>query len=330
MAKIYGLFGSMTGKVADVVMAVRNGEQIARKYQPVVSNPKSTAQVASRAKLKLLSQLSACYAPVIAIKRQGSVSSRNLFLKRNYEFAGYANNQADITLPDVQLTNSSVSLSGFVVDRSGANMSLELAESMGNSIDRMVYVVVKKTNGQELLIADSKVVDFSEGGGTFPTNMPKVTGEIVVMAYGIRLNNAAARIAFGNLTAPTAQEVAKLIVTMANADTALTLTETRGLQMAEAEDRGETSGVLRVNVTPIVSSASTGAGTVSGGGRVNVGVPVTVTATPASGSTFVGWFKVDGSTSENQVLGNNQTLTVTSESSNLNVYAVFATGGGEG
>ena len=324
MAKIYGLFGSMKGKVADVVMAVRNGEQIVRKYQPIVSNPKSAAQVATRAKLKLLSQLSANYAPIIAIKRQGSVTARNIFLKRNYEFAGYTNNQADITLADVQLTNSNVALAGFSVDRAGENMSLELTENMGNSLDRVIYVVVRKSGNQELIIANSKVVEFAEGAGTFPTTMPKVSGEIVVMAYGIRLNNAAARIAFGNLTAPTAQEVAKLLVTMTNADTALTLTETRGLQMAAAETTGETSGALRVTITPMVSRAGSAQGSVSGGGRVAEGESVTLTAIPAAENAFVGWFTVDGSQVISNRVSTSASYTLTAGSTNQTFYAVFA------
>ena len=138
MAKIYGINGVITGKLGAAVYAVRNGEQISRQYQPIVADPKTQGQIAARAKLKLLSQLSAAYAPIIAIKRKGSVTARNMFLKRNYEFANYAGQQADITLADVQLTNSSVSLAGFSVDRSGANMALELNNDMGNSIDRVV------------------------------------------------------------------------------------------------------------------------------------------------------------------------------------------------
>lgn len=326
MAKIYGLFGSMTGKLADTVMTVRNGEQLARKYQPIVANPNTPAQIEARAKLKLLSQLSACYAPIIAIKRQGSVTARNLFLKRNYEFAGYANNQAEITLADVQLTNSAVALAGFQVDRSGADMSLELSEDMGNSLDRVVYVVVRKAGTQELIIANSKVVEFAEGAGTFPTTMPKVTGEIVVMAYGIRLNTAAARIAFGNLQVPTAQEVAKLLVTMTNAETALTLTETRGLQMLSADTTGETSGALRVTITPAVSSASSATGSVSGGGRVAAGSSVTLTATPSGGARFDGWFSVNGSAAAGNRVSQSASYTFTAGDQNQTLYAVFSAG----
>lgn len=323
MAKIYGINGVITGKLGAAVYAVRNGEQISRQYQPIVADPKTQGQIAARAKLKLLSQLSAAYAPIIAIKRKGSVTARNMFLKRNYEFANYAGQQADITLADVQLTNSSVSLAGFSVDRSGANMALELNNDMGNSIDRVVYVVVKKTSGQELLIAGSKVVDFAEDGGTFATTMPKITGEIVVMAYGIRLNTEAARVAFGNLTAPTAQEVARLLVTMTNADTALTLTETRGLQMLTADTTGETSGANMVTITPAVSSASTGTGTVSGGGRVAAGASVTLVATPTAENLFGGWFSANGTTATANRLSTSPSYTFTAGEQGATIYALF-------
>lgn len=316
----------MTGKLADTVMSVRNGEQLARKYQPIVSNPSTPAQVAQRAKMKLLSQLSAAYAPIIAIKRRGSVSARNLFTKRNFEFANYDNQQADITLADVQLTNSAVPLAGFSIDRSGADMALALSNDMGNSLDRVVYVVVKKTSGQELLIADSKVVEFAEGAGTFPTHMPKVTGAIVVMAYGIRLNTEAARVAFGNMTAPTAQDIARLLVTMTNADTALTFTETRGLQLAAADQSGETSGANMVTITPQVSQAGNGTGTVSGGGRVAEGDSVTVVATPTNLSSFGGWFSVDNSTASSNRVSTSASYTFTAGSQSVTLYAVF-TGG---
>ena len=116
MAKIYGLFGSMTGKVADVVMSVRNGEQIARKYQPIVTNPNTPAQVEARAKLKLMSQLSAVMASVIAIPRKGNVSSRNGFVKKNYQSLTYASQQADIALANVQLTDSVVAMPSIVIN----------------------------------------------------------------------------------------------------------------------------------------------------------------------------------------------------------------------
>lgn len=58
MAKVVGLIGSASGKVGNVVYAVTNGIQVARVYQPVVSNPKSQAQMLQRAKCNLVARLS--------------------------------------------------------------------------------------------------------------------------------------------------------------------------------------------------------------------------------------------------------------------------------
>lgn len=58
MAKMYGISGPMSGKMGSVVFSVRSGVQIARQYQPIVSNPKSTGQRLQRAKANLVGQIS--------------------------------------------------------------------------------------------------------------------------------------------------------------------------------------------------------------------------------------------------------------------------------
>lgn len=59
MAKSPNGLGQFSGKLGAVVYAVRGGEQIVRAYQPVVSNPKSTAQMLQRAKGNVVGRLSA-------------------------------------------------------------------------------------------------------------------------------------------------------------------------------------------------------------------------------------------------------------------------------
>lgn len=58
MAKMYGLGGVLSGKLGNTVLAITNGIQIARQYQPVVSNPKSSAQMMQRAKANLAGRIS--------------------------------------------------------------------------------------------------------------------------------------------------------------------------------------------------------------------------------------------------------------------------------
>lgn len=228
MAKIYGLFGSMTGKLADTVMSVRSGEQIARKYQPVVFNPSTSAQVAQRAKLKLLSQLSAVMAPYIAIPRQGAVSSRNLFTKKNFPLTTYSENKAEITLDNVQLTSSVVAFPALGGVRSAEDISVYVfgGDAIGAlDINRVVYVAFTKQADGTLRFFGSSVVA-ERGSNNWLTTFPPATGEVIIYAYGVRDNNENARVTFGNLIAPTAETIAKLVVNRVLTESDVTVTET--------------------------------------------------------------------------------------------------------
>lgn len=231
MAKIYGLFGAMTGKLADTVMAVRNGEQIARKYQPVVSNPATAGQVEARAKLKLMSQLSAIMAPVIAIPRQGSLSSRNLFTKVNFPLTTYTNSAADIEVAKVQLTKSVVALPSVIGSRDGNNATMQLSRS-GADVDRVIYAVFINEDGGRLRYHSSSVVTSAGAAGNFPTEVNVgTTVPVTVLAYGVRDNTEAARAYFSNITV-TAENIARVVTTRQLTETDITLTETQGAQIS--------------------------------------------------------------------------------------------------
>lgn len=236
MAKIYGLFGSMTGKVADVVMSVRNGEQIARKYQPIVSNPSTAAQVETRAKLKLMSQLSAVLAPEIAIPRAGTRSSRNLFVKKNYAAATFSNNQADILLSSVQLTDSVVGFVGIGRLREENDIKVWLGSSIDEKqIDRVVYVAVAKGADNKLRLLGSAVAtEPGTGQYLYQALLPFSNEEVCIYAYGVRLNSETARAKFGDLEAVTAETIAKLVVNRTLTAADVTLTETSSATLAAA------------------------------------------------------------------------------------------------
>lgn len=239
MAKIYGLFGAMKGKTADVVMAVRYGEQIIRKYQPTVINPNTPAQVAARAKLKLMSQLSAVMAPVIAIPREGSVSSRNLFTKVNYGLASYSVDSASINLNNVQLTKSVVALPaiGAIRTETAINTYISNPQLVGGvNVDRIVYCLFEKEANDKLRFVTSRTVtEAGEGGAWAALDFPLINSEVVVLAYGMRDNTQQARAVFGDLTVISAEVVAKLIVTRTLTGNDVTLTETRGFTLAAAQ-----------------------------------------------------------------------------------------------
>lgn len=286
MAKIFGLQGVMTGKLANTVFAVRYGEQLARAYQPVVHNPKSEAQAINRAKLKLVSQLSAVLAPVIAIRRIGSKSSRNLFTRENFPLVGYADAAAGINLNRVQLTQSVVGMPAFSADRtSGTGIAVALSSDASNDFDRVVYVVIAKQSDEKLRLIGTTMATEAGANGTFPAMLPYSDNAVVVYAYGIRANSDYARTVFGNLTAAAAEDVAKLIVTRALTENDVTLSETLGLTMAVGETTGASESFNRATVTLV----SVGSGSVIGGGRYPIGSYATVTANPTSGAVFRGW-----------------------------------------
>jgi len=234
MAKIYGLFGAMTGKVADVVMSVRNGEQIARKYQPIVSNPSTPAQIATRAIMKSLSQLAAVMAPVIAIPRTGAVSSRNKFIKVNYPTASYASDTATIDMLNVQLTKSVVSFPALKAVRSenAILVSIENTDRIGTlDVDRVVYCMFIRTSDNVLRYIGSAVSTEAGVDNSWPASLPLANTSLVIYAYGVRDNTEAARVIFGNLAVPTAAEIASLIVTRNLTEVDVTLTETRSIAL---------------------------------------------------------------------------------------------------
>lgn len=235
MAKFYNN-RVKTGKLAGSVFAIRNGITIERAYQPIVANPSTPAQVASRAKLKLLSQLAAVMAPYIAIPREGAVSTRNLFTKSNYAATSFTNNEATISLASVKLTKSVVSLPAITATRASNNLNvaLEGTAQYGNlGIDRVVYVAFLKQSDNTLRAVDSIVVSEAGAGNDYAGTMRAPSaGDMVVYAYAVRDNTDAARVAFGNLEVLSGQSVASLLTTRSLTESDVTLTETRFAEVA--------------------------------------------------------------------------------------------------
>lgn len=305
MAKITNMVGLAKGKTGSIVYSVRNGQQIARAYNPYVSNPNTPAQVQSRAKLKLLSQVSAAVAPVIAIPRQGAVSARNGFTAVNYKYTEYVSRVAQIKLADMQLTDSAVGLEGFTADRtSGTAIHCELLADMSAQFDAIVWVAIAKLSSGQLYPAADALVEIPGIDGKFAVDLPFIEGDVSIHAYGIRTKSAAAKAAFGNLTSRDASGVASLVANRTIPVADLGLSETRGLFMPIGVDQGETTGsvynYVRVSIVDENGRAVSGAGSLSGAGNYEDGAECTLQFTPAEGVTFVGWREtIDGVTTHN-------------------------------
>lgn len=100
MGKAPNGLGKFSGKVGGVVFAISNGEQIVRAYQPVVSNPKSSAQMAQRAKGNLVGRISS-YVPKSVLSGLGANNRM-----RRAEFLRILLNAATTTLSTSGGTNT--------------------------------------------------------------------------------------------------------------------------------------------------------------------------------------------------------------------------------
>lgn len=291
MGKVTSLYGKTTGKIGSIVFSTSGGETIAREYNPNVSNPNTMAQINQRARLKLMSQLSASLAPVIAIPRKGLVSARNAFTKLNFENSMAQNGIAQITYENVQLTNGNLGLPTIEAARAqGSGITINLAEDARSAVSRVVYILYRKTSEQRLQFVSSVIAEGAGENGTFPATLPYTEGDIVLYAYGMRDTSENASAKYGNMKVDNAVDVARLTAYRNISSEDYQFTETRGATMYadQSEITQVPEGSARVFVTAF------GNGTVSGAGVYVIGNEATVVATPASGARFLGW-RVNGS-----------------------------------
>lgn len=291
MAKQTSLFGKISGKIGSVVFSTSGGKTISREYNPHVANPSTMAQVNQRARLKLMSQLSASLAPVIAIPKQGLVSSRNAFTKLNFGASMANSGVAQITYENVQLTNGNLALPTLEAVRAqGSGITINLAEDASKAVNRVVYILYRKTSEQRLQFVSSVVVEGAGSDGTFRATLPYTEGDIVLYAYGMRDTSESARAKYGNMQVASAVDVARLTALRNISTEDFQFTETRGATMFAGQNEltAVPEGSARVFVTPF------GGGSVSGSGVYVIGENATVVATAESGYHFVGW-KLNGS-----------------------------------
>lgn len=309
--KLHGIGGVGTGKLGSMVYSVRNGQQIVRQYNPIVANPSTAAQVEARSKMKLMSQLAAIVAPVIAINAEGLKSKRNLFISRNYPLAGYAENTAQIDMAGVQLTKSNTAFPDFEVDRSnGQSIAVHLSEDATNLFDRVIYCAVISQADGSLRLWDDVLVTEAGAGGLFPATLPYTPNAIAIYGYGIRANNDDAKAAYANLKSGDAGKLAEILTSRSATLAAITISETKGCVLEVGDESGETLGsnMARLSIETIGLGSATGAGTYT------IGTEVTCVATPGSGATFDGWYnaqnvKVSSSASYSFTINDNMALT---------------------
>lgn len=315
MGKVTSLNGKVTGKIGGVVYSTNAGAIIAREYNPNVANPNTAKQVDQRAKMKLMSQIAAALAPVIVIPKEGLKSSRNLFIKKNFDQASAHEGVAQITYENVQLTNGNAGIPAINATRfPESGVQIQLAERCDASITRVVYIMYKKTSEATLQYVQSVIAETPGDAGTFPATMLYIEGDIVLFCYGMKDLNSKATAKYSNYGVRNAEDIAQLAMARSISYADYQFTQTRGTTMFAGENETIPVGgnQARVYLT------KQGNGQVSGAGVYDLGTQVSVTATPAADNAFVGW-KLNGS---DTIISTNATYTFTLEGM-TDLVAVF-------
>ena len=90
MAKNTSLFGKVSGKIGAVVFSTSGGQTISREYNPHVSNPNTQAQIDQRARMKLMSQLSAALNQRIEDEQISAEEAETLAVPTGFPLTGTA------------------------------------------------------------------------------------------------------------------------------------------------------------------------------------------------------------------------------------------------
>lgn len=302
MGKVTSLYGKTTGKIGSIVFSTSGGVIIAREYNPHVANPNTMAQVNQRARLKLMSQLSAALAPVVAMRKEGLTSARNMFVQRNFGASYASGGVAQISYENVQITNGNAGLpqvkwEAIEVEQT-PTLNAFFTDEPSTNINRVVFCLFRKTDESKLEYVSSVIVSlrnapvegryFQASFKVAPLNSETgyLTASYVIYAYGMSDTSERATAQYGNLNVQNASDIARLFASRTISFSDYQFTQTRGASANSGEDQSADvpAGSARVFVTAIGNG-----GSVSGGGTFAIGSQVTVVATPASGYTFVKW-----------------------------------------
>lgn len=231
--KLNGFTGKGTGKLGSSVFSVNGGEQIVRQYQSVVANPNTEAQVDQRAKMKLMSQVAAALAPILAFRKAGLKSARNLFISKNFASVSATEGEASVNIPNLQITQGSIGMPAISATRSQNYLTVSADTAISSAIaTRVVTCLVSRTAEGTLVVIDSAIEEVDDEGLFEHVFDAVPTGELFVFGYGIKDADSAATSNFGNYNVATAADVAKLVSTRKLSTADYTFTKTVGVKVA--------------------------------------------------------------------------------------------------
>lgn len=302
MGKVTSLYGKTTGKIGSIVFSTSGGETIAREYNPHVANPNTMAQVNQRARMKLMSQLSAALAPVVAMRKEGLTSARNKFVQRNFGASYASGGVAQISYENVQLTSGNAGLPQVKwlasAETDVPTLGAFFTDEPSTNISRVVWCLFRKTDEGKLEFVSSQIVSErtnAQAPGRYfvaafeniiMNDNSQLGANYVLYAYGMSDTSESATARYGNLNVQNATDIARLVATRTISFEDYQFTQTRG---ASANSGSEESTDVPVGSARVFVTALGNGGSVSGGGTFQIGSQVTVVATPASGWTFRNW-----------------------------------------
>lgn len=246
--KLNGILGTGSGKLGTSVFTTVKGVQIVRQHQPVITNPSTKLQVAQRSRFKLISQLAASMANVIAIPRIGLTSSRNLFIKKNMPAVLGDIEGARVSYEKLQLTSGTTALPDIVATRTSGNLDLELASNAGKIANRVIYCIFKKNSDNQLVLVNSTIISDTEDNGIFMSRIPDIAGDLAIYAYGMKDTSASASATFENYKVTNASDVATLVSNRSISSKDFIFTKTRGTTLFSGENKNVTVGENQVMV----------------------------------------------------------------------------------
>lgn len=246
--KLNGLLGTGSGKLGTSVFTTVKGTQIVRQHQPVVTNPSTKLQVAQRSRFKLVSQIAASMADVIAIPRIGLTSSRNLFIKKNMPAVIGDAGGARVSYEKLQLTNGTAALPAIVATRSVRGLILRLASNASAMVNRVIYCIFTKDSLGQLMLNNSAIVSDAGNNGSFELQLTEIDGDLAIYAYGMKDTSASASATFGNYKVTNASDVATLVSNRSISSKDFIFTKTNGTTLYSGEETNVTVGENQVMV----------------------------------------------------------------------------------
>ena len=246
--KLNGLLGTGSGKLGTSVFTTVKGVQIVRQHQPTVTNPSTNLQVAQRSRFKLVSQIAASMADVIAIPRIGLTSSRNLFIKKNMPAVIGDAEGAKVSYEKLQLTNGTATLPAIVATRSSGNLTLKLASNASGIVNRVIYCIFTKDSLGQLMLNNSAIVSVAGEDGSFKMQITDIAGDLAIYAYGMKDTSASASATFGNYKVTNASDIATLVSNRSISSKDFIFTKTRGTTLFSGENENVTVGENQVMV----------------------------------------------------------------------------------